>query len=140
MVSLAGTEEICKVGDFGLLRELPQGANIYVSKSEVPLPMRWMAPESLEDNEFSTASDVWSFGVVMWEMNNPSRIPYDDIKDSTRVGIKLHKGLRLPIPKEYPPKVERIMKACWQEEPAMRPSFSLIAQLLTSFAFTSSST
>jgi serine/threonine protein kinase len=99
-----------------------------------------MAPESLEDNKFSTASDVWSFGVVMWEMDNPSEIPYSDIKDATRLGIKLAKGLRLQIPKAYPPKVERIVKACWQEGPELRPSFMLIAQLLTSFAFTTSST
>lgn len=140
MVGLVGTEEICKVGDFGLLRELPEGAEVYISKSELPLPLRWMAPESLEDNKFSTASDVWSFGVVMWEMHNPSEIPYSDIKDATRLGIKLSKGLRLLIPKAYPPKVERIMKACWQEDPELRPSFMLIAQLLTSFAFTTSST
>lgn len=140
MVGLVGTEEICKVGDFGLLRELPQGAEVYVSRSDAPLPMRWMAPESLEDNEFSTASDVWSFGVLMWEMYNPSEIPYSDIKDAARLGIKLYRGVRLTIPKAYPPKVERIMKACWQEDPTMRPSFFLIAQLLTSFAFTTSST
>ena len=138
MVGLVGTEEICKVGDFGLLRELPQGAEVYISKTELPLPMRWMAPESLEDNKFSTASDVWSFAVVMWEMYYPSETPYSDIKDVTRLAIKLSKGLRLQIPKAYPPKVERIMKACWQEDPALRPSFILIAQLLTSFVFTSS--
>jgi serine/threonine protein kinase len=99
-----------------------------------------MAPESLEDNKFSTPSDVWSFGVVMWEMDNPSEIPYSDINDAARLGIKLAKGLRLQIPKAYTPKVERIMKACWQETPELRPSFMLIAQLLTSFAFTTSST
>jgi serine/threonine protein kinase len=99
MVGLVGTEEICKVGDFGLLRELPEGAKVYVSKSELPLPLRWMAPESLEDNKFSTPSDVWSFGVVMWEMDNPSEIPFSDINDAARLGKKLAKGLRLQIPK-----------------------------------------
>ena len=136
MVGQAGTEQICKVGDFGLLRELPQGAEVYVSKSDAPLPMRWMAPESLEDNGFSTASDVWSFGVVLWEMYNPSEIPYNTIKDTARLAMKICKGLRLLIPEVYPLKVQRIMKACWQEAPTQRPSFIFIAQLLTSVAFT----
>ena len=137
MVGLVGTEEICKVGDFGLLRELPQGTEVYIARSDLPLPMRWMAPESLEDDEFSTASDVWSYGVVLWEMYNPTGIPYEDIKETTKLGMKLGRGLRLPIPEVYPPTVERIMKACWQEDPPKRPSFVLIAQLLTSLAFTS---
>ena len=139
MVGCAGPDEICKVGDFGLLREIPQGAAVYVSSRDVPLPMRWMAPESLEDHEFSTASDVWSFGVVLWEMYNPKEIPYDNIKikDATSLAMKVGRGLRLAIPEEYPSKVERIMKACWQENPTKRPSFIFIAQLLTSFAFTS---
>lgn len=136
MVGSVGTEEICKVGDFGLLRELPQGIEVYVSKGDAPLPMRWMAPESLEDSEFSTASDVWSYGVLLWEMYNPTEIPYKNIKDAARLGMKLNRGLRLLIPEAYPTKVQRIMKACWQEDPTKRPSFIFIAQLLTSFAFT----
>ena len=136
MVGQVSTEQICKVGDFGLLRELPQGAQVYISKSDAPIPMRWMAPESLEDNEFSTASDVWSFGVLLWEMYNPSEIPYDNIKNTASLAIKIGKGLRLPIPDVYPSKVQRMMKACWQEEPTRRPSFIFIAQLLSSVAFT----
>ena len=140
MVGVVGTEEICKVGDFGLLRELPQGKEVYIARSDAPLPMRWMAPESLEDDEFSTASDVWSYGVLLWEMHHPNEIPYDNIKDAAKLGMKLSRGLRLEIPADYPSIVERIMKACWQEEPTKRPSFFLIAQLLTSYAFTGMAT
>ena len=140
MVGLVGTEEICKVGDFGLLRELPQGKEVYVARSDVPLPMKWMAPESLSDDEFSTASDVWSYGVVLWEMYHPNENPYDNIKDAAKLVVNLTRGLRLEIPADYPSIVERIMKACWQEEPTKRPSFVLIAQLLTSYAFTGMTT
>lgn len=128
------------MGDFGLLRELPQGEAIYVAKSDVPPPVKWMAPESLEDGEFSTASDVWSFGVVMWEMNNPHETPYGNIIcDSLRLVMKIARGTRLSIPESYPPTVAKIMKACWHHNPAKRPSFLLISSLLTSHAFTSSS-
>ena len=84
---LLGKDEICKVGDFGLLRKLrklsPTDSNdavkeVYVTQSTTPLPIRWMAPESLDCDvkQFSTASDVWSFGVLQWEMKNPDSIPY----------------------------------------------------------------
>ena len=137
---MVGHDEICKVGDFGLLRELPQGEAIYVAKSDVPLPVKWMAPESLEEGEFSTSSDVWSFGVVMWEMNAPQETPYGDICDPLRLAMKIARGTRLSIPESYPPTVAKIMKACWHHNPAKRPSFLLISSLLTSHAFISSST
>lgn len=74
---MVGHDEVCKVGDFGLLRELPRDEQIYVSVSKSPAPIRWMAPESLERREFSTASDVWSYGVLQWEMFQPDKTPYE---------------------------------------------------------------
>ena len=135
---MVGQDEICKVGDFGLLRELPQGEAVYVVKTDIPLPVKWMAPESLEDGEFSTASDVWSFGIVMWEMYNPKETPYGELGDPLRLAMKIARGMRLEIPEPYPPTVAKIMKACWRQIPAKRPSFLLIASLLTTHAFTSS--
>lgn len=69
-------DEVCKVGDFGLLRELPKDEEIYVSVTK-SAPIRWMAPESLERREFSTASDVWSYGVLLWEICQPTKLPYE---------------------------------------------------------------
>ena len=137
---MVGQDEICKVGDFGLLRELPQGQAVYVAKTDIPLPVKWMAPESLEDSEFSTASDVWSFGVLMWEMYNPTETPYGELCDPLRLAMKIARGMRLSIPEPYPPTVTKIMKACWHQNPAKRPSFLLISSLLTTHAFNSSST
>lgn len=131
---MVSQDEICKVADFGLLRELPKGGEIYVAKADVPLPIKWMAPESLKDKEFSTASDVWSFGVLMWEMYHPNETPYGEI-DIFSLLINIAQGMRLPVPKPYPPTVARIMKACWHQNPAKRPSFLLISSLLTTYAF-----
>ena len=80
---MLGADETCKVGDFGLLRQMHKAkkseAIYYAAASKgTPLPTRWMAPESLDVNKkhFSTASDVWSFGIMQWEMMNPKRTPY----------------------------------------------------------------
>ncbi len=79
---MLGRDEICKVGDFGLLRKMTstQGAEqlAYIPQSSTSIPIRWMAPESLDSDQkfFTTASDVWSFGVVLWEIRNPNLIPY----------------------------------------------------------------
>ena len=86
---LVGSTEICKVADFGLLREIPRDDSIYHSQHNVPCPIRWMPPESISDRHFSPASDVWSFGVLVWEMFNPTKLPYakyDNIGCATKVG------------------------------------------------------
>ena len=69
----------------------------YTKKSDVPLPMKWMAVESISDMIFSTKSDVWSFGVVMWEIFTLADSPYPHIK-SENVYEKLIEGYRLEIP------------------------------------------
>ena len=83
---LVGAGELCKVADFGLLRELPDDDSIYVSTANVPCPIRWMPPESITKRKFSIASDVWSFGILQWEMYNPLKTPYDKM-DNFQVGM-----------------------------------------------------
>ena len=61
---MVGENELCKVADFGLLRELPPDDSIYVATTNIPCPVRWMAPENIENRTFSTAYDVWSFGIL----------------------------------------------------------------------------
>ena len=122
--------EVCKVSDFGLLREIPDGDEIYVATHNMPFPIRWMAPESLGDRVFSSASDVWSFGVLLWEMSNPTKNPYSEIKTNFQCALKVSNGYRLEIPHLYPEIVKSIMTSCWQHQPAKRPSFLLISTLL----------
>ena len=76
---LVGENETCKVSDFGLLRELPKDDSVYFTQTNVPFPVRWMPPESIAERVFSPASDVWSFGVLQWEMFYPDKTPYGSL-------------------------------------------------------------
>lgn len=73
---LINEEHVCKVADFGFARDVSSTALVYERKSEGRLPIRWMAPESLYDNVFSVKSDVWSFGVLIWEVVTLGSTPY----------------------------------------------------------------
>ena len=128
---IVGENEICKVSDFGLLREIPKDNNIYISSSTTHLPIRWMAPESLRDREFSTATDVWSYAVLLWEMYQPDRLPYAELTDSFQCCIKIIDGYRLKKPELYPRLVKEIMDGCWLQDPLKRPSFFTISSLLS---------
>ena len=109
-------DELCKVGDFGLLRELPADSDIYVPQSDDPLPCRWMALDSLTDRRFSVASDVRSYGVLMWEMFKPKNMPYKE-SNPFEIVSKLKDGYRLPLPRGIPRVLGDIMKACWKKRP-----------------------
>ncbi len=98
------------------------------------LPIRWCAPESLSDRKFYPASDVWSYGILLWEMANPNEIPYE-MYDNNQFAIKICQKETLDIPLDYPETVKEIMIACWQYKPEKRPSFMLIATLLTNENF-----
>ena len=127
---LVGENELCKVADFGMMRELPLDDSIYKSSGTTPCPIRWMAPESLSKRQFSVSSDVWSYGVLQWEMFHPKKLPYHDL-GNLQVAMQINNGYRLPIPRGCPAVVARVMKACWHSEPQKRPSFLVIATLLT---------
>ena len=126
--------EVCKVADFGLLREIYDYSftSIYISSNTSLCPLRWMAPESVEHRHFSTASDVWSYGILVWEMFNPTELPYSDL-DDVQFAIKVVHGLTPSIPTQCPPTVEKIMKACWDRNPSKRPDFKQISFLLTHY-------
>lgn len=88
------------------------------------------APESFNFGTFSHASDVWSYGVTLWEMFSFGLQPYGDLKGSEVIKL-VEKGERLPKPKKCPEDVYKIMEQCWNFEPAKRPTF---AQLFDRFS------
>ena len=151
------------MADFGLLREIPQDDSIYYSTHNTPCPIRWMSPEAIVRRKFSAASDVWSFGILQWEMFYPAKTPYENMDNlqvcgwsysihvcihalhvfinrfsRVQVAMKINEGYRLPTPRGCPAVVSRVMKACWHANPAKRPSFLLITTLLTSRVSTNS--
>jgi len=121
-VLIDSADQTCKVADFGFAKDV-MANNIYERKSEGKLPIRWMAPESLYDNVYSTKSDVWSFGVLMWEVVTLGSVPYPGLQPS-EVMKKVNAGYRLEKPEHCKRELYNIMVKCWEKEPKDRPAFS----------------
>ncbi|XP_062498996.1 tyrosine-protein kinase receptor TYRO3-like [Corticium candelabrum] len=115
-----------RVADFGLSSVLAAGKDYYRSGKRRPLPVKWMAPESLSDLIFTSMSDVWSYGVTLWEIITFAKHPYPGL-DNTHVLEYIAGGARMKIPNGCPHKIYNIMLRCWEEEPLTRPSFTVIA-------------
>ncbi|XP_038064856.1 tyrosine kinase receptor Cad96Ca-like [Patiria miniata] len=119
---LLGKEMVCKVSDFGLAREVAEKSQ-YEMKSQGKIPVRWMAPESLLSNMYTSKSDVWSFGVLLWELVTLGSHPYPGMS-SQKVIDEIKQGYRLPKPEHCSDDIYQIMKDCWQEKPEDRPDFA----------------
>ncbi|XP_054707143.1 tyrosine kinase receptor Cad96Ca-like [Uloborus diversus] len=125
---LVADTKTCKVADFGFARDVIIN-HVYERKSEGRLPIRWMAPESLYDNIYTTKTDVWSFGVVMWEIVTLGSTPYPGMAAS-EVMRKVKEGFRLEKPEHCKREVYNIMFYCWDKDSNKRPSFSELVLLL----------
>ncbi|XP_072048954.1 uncharacterized protein [Amphiura filiformis] len=118
----------CKVSDFGLAEDVMNG-EVYRRQNEGRLPIRWMAIESVLGDVHTTESDVWSFGVLLWEIVTLGSRPYPKLKgDDIRKLLK--NGQRMPRPKHCSEQLYNIMLACWEKEPSQRPSFEQLMKLL----------
>ncbi|ODN04986.1 Vascular endothelial growth factor receptor 3 [Orchesella cincta] len=120
-----------KITDFGLSRQLFDYAQ-YVKKQQEPLPWRWMAIESLQQLRFSTHSDVWAYGILLWEIFSIGDIPYPGLSWDIQFVHQLCDGLRLSKPYHATDGIYNLMLDCWQDIPDSRPSFSFIAQYFKS--------
>jgi len=124
---LLGKDNLAMVSDFGLSRDVYESGE-YENTSGGMLPVRWMAPESLEDYTYGVKSDVWSFGVVMWEIESGGKMPYSGLGGIEIVDF-LKSGQRLKQPDGCPDNIYQIMTTCWSYDPLKRPSFG---ELVTS--------
>ncbi|XP_035211836.1 tyrosine-protein kinase Abl-like isoform X2 [Stegodyphus dumicola] len=117
---LVGENHLVKVADFGLARLMRD--DTYTAHAGAKFPIKWTAPEGLAYNKFSTKSDVWAFGILLWEIATYGMSPYPGV-DLTDVYHMLESGYRMECPPGCPPRVYELMRQCWHWEPSERPTF-----------------
>ncbi|KAI5634101.1 protein tyrosine kinase domain-containing protein [Phthorimaea operculella] len=127
---LLSTLELVKIGDFGLMRALPEADDCYVMSERRRVPFPWCAPESLRERQFSHASDVWMFAVALWEMYSFGEEPWIGLNGSEILRLIMREGQRLAAPGACPPDVYMLMMQCWDLNPRDRPSFAGIQRFM----------
>ncbi|KAL4658580.1 ephrin type-A receptor 8 [Arapaima gigas] len=126
---LVNSNLVCKVSDFGLSRVLEDDPDAAYTTTGGKIPIRWTAPEAIAYRKFSSASDVWSYGVVMWEVMSYGERPYWNL--TNRDVIKsVEEGYRLPSPMGCPGALYTLMLDCWQKDRNERPKFCQIVTVL----------
>uniref|UniRef100_A0A8C8DKY2 receptor protein-tyrosine kinase n=1 Tax=Oryzias sinensis TaxID=183150 RepID=A0A8C8DKY2_9TELE len=126
---LVNSNLVCKVSDFGLSRVLeddPEGA--YTTRGG-KIPIRWTAPEAIAYRKFTSASDAWSYGIVLWEVMSYGERPYWEMSNQDVIKA-VDEGYRLPPPMDCPATLYQLMLDCWQKERNNRPKFEQIVSIL----------
>eukprot|EP00118_Oscarella_pearsei_P018035 m.182202 g.182202 ORF g.182202 m.182202 type:complete len:1194 (+) comp39289_c0_seq20:59-3640(+) len=120
---MVDSDTTVKIGDFGMTRDIHLN-DYYRKRGRGPMPVRWMGPESLRDGIFSHASDVWSYGVVLWEIATLGSLPYPGLSNE-EVFQSVGKGnlMKLDELPTFPDLLRKLMKECWMTDPSCRPSF-----------------
>ncbi|XP_035268465.1 megakaryocyte-associated tyrosine-protein kinase [Anguilla anguilla] len=113
---LVSVDSVAKVSDFGLAKRDSKATD------NAKLPIKWTAPEALKKDKFSTRSDVWSYGVLLWETFSYGRQPYPKMS-LKEVKETVEQGYRMEAPEDCPASVYAIMRVCWEADPGKRPSF-----------------
>ncbi|KAG5668610.1 hypothetical protein PVAND_016546 [Polypedilum vanderplanki] len=117
-----------KIGDFGMTRDIYE-TDYYRKGTKGLLPVRWMSPESLKDGVFTSSSDVFSYGVVVWEMSTLAQQPYAGLSNDQVLRYVIEGGV-MERPENCPDKLYDLMRKCWQHRPSARPSFMEIISML----------
>lgn len=125
---LISSDMRCKVANFGLAREVTEHETYYRSHGG-QLPVRWTAPEALESRKFSEKTDMWSFGVLMYEIWTRAALPYKGWSNQ-KVWVEVGGGYRLPQPDGCPNKIFKLMQQSWSKAPADRPTFAEVTAQL----------
>lgn len=129
---LVNSSLVCKIADFGLSREIENASDAYTTRGG-KIPVRWTAPEAIAFRKFTSASDVWSYGVVLWEVMSYGERPYWNWSNQDVIK-SIEKGYRLPAPMDCPEALYQLMLDCWQKQRTHRPTFSSITQTLDNLA------
>uniref|UniRef100_A0A8C7V4N3 receptor protein-tyrosine kinase n=1 Tax=Oncorhynchus mykiss TaxID=8022 RepID=A0A8C7V4N3_ONCMY len=128
---LVNSNLVCKVSDFGLSRYLQDDTSdpSYTSSLGGKIPVRWTAPEAIAYRKFTSASDVWSYGIVMWEVMSFGERPYWDMSNQDVINA-IEQDYRLPSPMDCPSALHQLMLDCWQKDRNARPRFTDIVNTL----------
>uniref|UniRef100_A0A3B3B627 receptor protein-tyrosine kinase n=1 Tax=Oryzias melastigma TaxID=30732 RepID=A0A3B3B627_ORYME len=128
---LINSNLVCKVSDFGLSRFLQENSSdpTYTSSLGGKIPIRWTAPEAIAFRKFTSASDVWSYGIVMWEVMSFGERPYWDMSNQDVINA-IEQDYRLPPPPDCPTHLHQLMLDCWQKDRSSRPRFSDLVSAL----------
>ncbi|XP_078100664.1 platelet-derived growth factor receptor beta-like isoform X2 [Sander vitreus] len=118
--------KLVKICDFGLARDVMKDQD-YIARGNSFLPVKWMSPESIFQNIYSSQSDVWSYGVLLWEIFSLGGSPYPDLPMTQQFYSSLKRGYRMSRPDHAPNDIYDLMKQCWEEKPQSRPSFSSLS-------------
>ncbi|XP_033742868.1 tyrosine-protein kinase TXK-like [Pecten maximus] len=126
---LVGDNTVVKVADFGLARYVIDDE--YQSSQGTKFPVKWASPEVLSYTRFSSKSDVWSMGILMWEVFTGGVMPYDKMKNVDVVDFVCNYGKRLEKPAACPEKIYKVMMQCWHKETDLRPNFVDLLKMLS---------
>ncbi|XP_070787408.1 leukocyte tyrosine kinase receptor [Pituophis catenifer annectens] len=126
LLTCSGSGRVAKIGDFGMARDIYR-ASYYRKGGRAMLPVKWMPPEAFLEGIFTSKTDTWSFGVLLWEIFSLGYMPYP-CKTNQEVLEFVTSGGRMDPPKNCPGPVYRIMTQCWQHSPEYRPNFSTILE------------
>ena len=122
---LVANGSIAKIMDFGLSRDI-SGKEYYKAKNAA-VPIKWLSPEALLKGHFTTQSDVWAFGVLLWEIMTLGANPYPSVPMEKLYEL-LRGGHRMECPYGCPSEVYQIMRQCWHSNPLLRPTFTKLIQ------------
>lgn len=120
---LLGENNVVKICDFGLARSIYHQNDQYRKTGNDPLPFKWLALECIEEAVFTTKSDVWSYGILLWELFSLATNPYPGMEISKELIDKLRQGYRMDRPLYANKAIYEIMRQCWKERPTSRPTF-----------------
>ncbi|XP_034024936.1 vascular endothelial growth factor receptor 1 [Thalassophryne amazonica] len=126
---LLSDNKVVKICDFGLARDIYKDPD-YVRKGDARLPLKWMSPESIFDKVFTTQSDVWSYGILLWEIFSLGASPYPGLHINEEFCHRLKSGTRMQAPEYSTPEIYSMMLACWEAKPCDRPTFSQLVETL----------
>ena len=107
---------------------------MYVFNLTIQLPIKWSAPETLLYHRFTIKSDVWSFGILLYEIVTYGRFPYPGMSNAQVLEATIGQGYRMPGPMGCPDQLYEIMRECWRDDPELRPTFETLQRKLEDFA------